>query len=48
MAYDYQKVKEAYEGLNSQQKQEFVEKNKNDANFQKFAVEYAKDTNKNT
>jgi len=41
MAYDYEKSKSLYEAMNKQQQQQFMEQNKNDANVQRFAKEYA-------
>lgn len=41
MAYDYNAIKTAYQWLSKEQQQKFVEQNKNDANFQRFAKEYA-------
>lgn len=43
MAYDYNKAKADYEALTPEQQKQFAEQNKNDANFQKFAVEYTKE-----
>ena len=41
MAYNYEWAKKAYQSMTREQQQQFVEKNKNDANFQRFAKEYA-------
>ena len=46
MAYDYQKVKSAYEGLNAEQKKQFAEQYKDNASFQQFAKDYAAEMSK--
>lgn len=43
MAYDYEKTKAAYEKLSKEQQKQFVEQNKDNANVQQFAMEYARD-----
>ena len=47
MAYDYNKIKQQYESLNDEQKQQFAEMNKNDTswNYQKFMDQYNKEKN---
>jgi len=47
MAYDYEKAKKAYQSMTKEQQQQYADQNKNDANFQRFALEYAQDTNRN-
>lgn len=47
MAYDYQKSKKIYQSLTKEQQQQYVDQNKNDANFQQFMKDYAADTNRN-
>ena len=41
MAYDYDKMKSAYQQLTRQQQQDWINQNKDNANFQRFAKEYA-------
>ena len=41
MAYDYDKMKSAYQQLTRQQQQDWVNQNKDNANVQRFAKEYA-------
>jgi len=41
MAYDYDKMKSAYQQLTKQQQQDWVNQNKDNANVQRFAKEYA-------
>ena len=49
MAYDYNKAKKAYQSLDPQQQQQYVDQNKNDANFQRFYKDYMAEVNgKNT
>jgi len=55
MAYNYTKIKEAYEQLNDAQKKQFDSENKSNANYQRFIKEYQEEqskisasTNKNT
>lgn len=43
MAYDYDKMKTAYESLTKEQQKQFVEQNKDNANVQQFAVDYTKE-----
>jgi hypothetical protein len=43
MAYDYEKTKAAYEKLSKEQQKQFIEQNKDNANVQQFAMEYARD-----
>ena len=40
MAYNYEWAKKAYQSMTREQQQQFVENNKNDANFQRFVKEY--------
>ena len=40
MAYNYDAAKKAWESMNDQQKKQYTEQNKNDANFQQFAQQY--------
>ena len=40
MAYNYDAAKQAWESMNDQQKKQYTEQNKNDANFQQFAQQY--------
>ena len=47
MAYDYNKAKEAYQSLTKEQQQQFVDQNKNDANFQRFMKDYVSEVNQN-
>lgn len=47
MAYDYNKLKQMYQSMSKEQQQQFAEKNKDDANFQRFAQEYAADISGN-
>ena len=44
MAYDYNRAKELWEWMDQAQKQQYVQNNKNDANFQRFAQEYHNET----
>ena len=48
MAYDYEKTKAAYEKLSKEQQKQFVEQNKNNANVQQFAKEYAAEMDRNS
>ena len=43
MAYDYDKMKTAYESLTKEQQRQVAEQNKDNANFQQFAVDYTKE-----
>lgn len=43
MAYDYEKMKTAYDSLTKEQQKQVAEQNKNNANFQQFAVDYTKE-----
>lgn len=43
MAYDYDKMKTAYESLSKEQQRQVAEQNKDNANFQQFAVDYTKE-----
>ena len=45
MAYDYEKAKQLYQGMNKEQQQQFVDQNKNDANFQRFMWDYMNEIN---
>lgn len=47
MAYDYQKAKEAYQSLNAEQQQQYVEKNKWTAWFDRFYKDYMAEMNWN-
>jgi hypothetical protein len=40
MAYDYNRAKQVWDSMNDQQKKQYTEQNKNDANFQQFAQQY--------
>ena len=44
MAYDYNKAKQAWEMMDDNQKKQYTEQNKNDANFQQFAQQYHNET----
>jgi hypothetical protein len=46
MAYDYEKAKKAYQSMTKEQQQQYADRNKNDANFQQFAKDYAADMNR--
>lgn len=41
MAYDYQKAKSAYEQLSKDEQQQFIDRNRDNANVQQFAKDYA-------
>ena len=43
MAYDYDRMKTAYESLSKEQQKQVAEQNKDNANFQQFAVDYTKE-----
>ena len=43
MAYDYDKMKSAYESLSGEQQKQVAEQYKDNANFQQFAVDYTKE-----
>ena len=43
MAYDYDKMKSAYESLSNEQQKQVAEQYKDNANFQQFAVDYTKE-----
>ena len=45
MAYDYNKAKQAWEMMDDNQKKQYTEQNKNDANFQQFAQQYHNEMN---
>jgi hypothetical protein len=47
MAYDYNKAKQAWEMMDDNQKKQYTEQNKNDANFQQFAQQYHNEMNSN-
>ena len=47
MAYDYQKAKSAYEQLSKDEQQQFIDRNKDNANVQQFARDYAAEMNWN-
>ena len=47
MAYDYNRAKELWDWMDQAQKQQYVQNNKNDANFQRFAQEYHNEMNSN-
>ena len=44
MAYDYNRAKQVWDSMNDQQKKQYTEQNKNDANFQQFAQQYHNET----
>lgn len=48
MAYDYEKSKALYEKLDPDKQKAFMEQNKNDANVQRFAKEYAAEKSSKT
>lgn len=45
MAYDYNKSKQMYQSMTKEQQQQFVNQNKNDANFKQFMSDYMNDIN---
>ena len=45
MAYDYNKFKQAYEGLNDEQKKQFETQYANNTNFQDFKKQYSQENN---